>query len=59
MIQLIVYGQEEKQVSSEAKEWFYNLVSNGDKGPFVCESFNDKSKTITLPIAEDQQIGLF
>ena len=59
MIQFIVDRQEETEISEEAKEWFYNLVLNGDKGPFTCQTFNDELKAIVLSIAEDQQQGLF
>lgn len=59
MIQLIVDKEELTEISEEAKAWFYDLVLNGDKGPFTCQTFNDESKTIKLSIAEDQQIGLF
>ena len=59
MIQFIVDKEELKEISEEAKVWFYNLVKNGDSGPFTCQAFNDESKTINLSIAEDQQIGLF
>lgn len=59
MIQFIVDRQEETKISEEAKDWFYDLVINGDKGPFTCQTFNDESKAIVLSIAEDKQPGLF
>ena len=58
MIQFITYGKEETNISEEAKEWFYNLVLNGDKGPFTCETFNDQTKAIILSNGDDQP-GLF
>ena len=59
MIQLIVDRQELTNISEEAKEYFYDLVLNGDRGPFTCETFNDESKVITLSIAENHQESLF
>jgi len=59
MIQFIVDRQEETEISEEAKEWFYDLVLNGDRGPFTCQAFNDQSKVISLSIAEDHQESLF
>ena len=59
MIQLIVDNEELTEISEEAKAWFYELVKQGDKGPFTCQTFNDQSKTIKLSIVEDHQIGLF
>ena len=59
VIQLIVDRQELTNISKEAKEWFYDLVLNGEDGPFTCETFNDESKVITLSIGEDHQESLF
>ncbi len=58
MIQFIVYGKEETNLSEAAKEWFYQLVLNGEKGPFTCQTFNQDTKAIILN-AEDQQPSLF
>ncbi len=45
MIQLIVNGKELTNISKQAKEWFYNLVLNGEDGPF---SVNEEKKQIIL-----------
>ena len=59
MIQFIAYGREETNISEEAKKWFYDLVLNGKKGPFVCEKFNEERKSIVLNNDQHTQEGLF
>ncbi len=58
MIQLIIHGKEQTNLSEEAKKWFYHLVLNGKAGPFKCQTFNDDTKAIVLE-TDKQQTELF
>lgn len=59
MIKLIVQGKEQSNISEAAKEWLYDSIFNGNKGPFRIES-NNKNQSIFLDIEkESKQERLF
>ena len=59
MIQLIVEGKELTDISEKAKEWFLDVILNGEEGPFTCQTFDGETKAIILRMDDDKQMSLF
>ena len=45
---LIIHGVEERNISEDAKKWFYEKVLNGSSGPFTCVTVDNNTKAILL-----------
>ena len=56
----IIEGREETNISKSAKEWFYEIVLNGEPGPFTCVAVDNKTNAILLVKPNDSpQLELF